>query len=274
MSEWVSFFYSTDFSFDKDATILFALYILIGAITGIAAGLLGVGGGLIVVPSLAALYAVTDPANPWLMQTALGTSLATIIPTSLSSLSAHYRHGAVDRTDVLRLAPGLAVGALTGAWLASRLDTGALKTGYGLFALLVAAQMASGWRPRGDARRPVHPAAGGVIGLISALAGIGGGTMTVPLLTWKGRDLRRAIATSAACGLPIALAATAGFVITGHGKSSHATGFLDLSALLVIAAASILTAPLGARLAHSLPIPVIKRLFALFLVLVGLKMLL
>ncbi|RTZ58826.1 MAG: sulfite exporter TauE/SafE family protein [Gammaproteobacteria bacterium] len=251
---------------------MLATYIFIGAITGVIAGLLGVGGGLIVVPALAALFSAANPDNPWLMQTALGTSLATIIPTSISSLVAHFRHGAIRVADVNRLAPGLVGGALAGAWLASRIDTQILKTGFGLFVLLVAAQMLSGFRPDPhDANGPRTPA-GAAIGLVSALAGIGGGSMTVPYLVWKGRGLREAIATSAACGLPIALAATLGFVITGMGKTGQLSGFIDPRAFLAISAASILTAPLGARLAHTLPVPTVKRVFAIFLVAVGLKM--
>ncbi len=236
------------------------------------AGLLGVGGGLIVVPALAALFSAANPDNPWLMQVALGTSLATIIPTSISSLSAHFRHGAVRVADVRQLAPGLVIGALAGAWLASRIDTHVLKTGFGLFVLLVAIQMLGNYRPRQhDSADPRMPA-GVAIGLVSALAGIGGGSMTVPYLLWKGRDLRQAIATSAACGLPIALAASTGFIVTGLGKTGRLSGFIDPWAFLAISAASILTAPLGAKLAHTLPVPAVKRVFAVFLIIVGLKM--
>jgi len=253
--------------------LLLLAYISVGALTGIVAGLLGVGGGLIVVPALATILAITDPGNPWLMQIAIGTSLATIIPTAISSLLAHYRRGAVDIADAKRLAPGLMIGALAGAWLASHIDTHWLKIGYGIFILLVAAQMISGIRP--DAHRTGNPAStvAVIIGFVSALAGIGGGSMTVPYLSWIGRDLRRAIATSAACGLPIAVAATIGFIATGLGKTNHITGFIDFPAFASIAAASILTAPIGAKLAHTLPVPTVKRFFAVFLMVVGLKML-
>ena len=253
---------------------LLLAYLSVGAITGIAAGLLGVGGGLIVVPALATIFAITDPGNPWLMQMALGTSLATIIPTSISSLLAHYRRGAVNMADVQRLAPGLMVGALVGAWFASLIDTHALKIGYGVFILLVAAQMLTGIRPTAHRADNPRMAVATAIGIISALAGIGGGSMTVPYLTWKGRDLRQAIATSAACGLPIALAATIGFNTDGLGKTNHVTGFINFPAFISIAAASILTAPIGAKLAHTLPVPTVKRVFAVFLAFVGLRMLL
>ena len=233
---------------------LFTAFVLIGSITGITAGLLGVGGGLIVVPSLAALFSLTAPNNPWLMQVAIGTSLATIIPTSISSLLAHYRRGAISFPDVKRLAPGLMIGALSGAWIASRIDTHFLKTGFGIFVLLVAVQMLAGLRPRQQLKGSPRSIIGAAIGLVSALVGIGGGSMTVPYLVWNGRDMRNAIATSAACGLPIAVAATMGYIATGLGKTSHLTGFVHLPAFFEISLASILTAPLGAKLAHTLPV--------------------
>jgi len=251
----------------------FALYLLTGMLTGLTAGLLGVGGGLIVVPALAFIYSHTGMPPAHLMHMALGTSLATIVVTAISSILAHHRHGAILWRDVRRFAPGLTAGALAGSLLANRLPSNVLQQGFALFVIVIATRMAhpSSVTP-GKTGRP-GIAAGGIIGLISALTGIGGGSMTVPYLRWKGRELRKAIATSAACGLPIALAATAGFVAAGTNTLQRLTGYVDPFAFSGIVLTSVLTAPLGARLPHTLPVDSLRKIFALFLLLVGLKML-
>ncbi len=249
------------------------LYLLTGALTGLTAGLLGVGGGLIVVPALVAIFSQRGVAPDHLMHLALGTSLATIVATSIASILAHQRHHAILWRDVSRFAPGLTLGALTGSLLAHRLPTTVLQTGFALFLMSIAASMLTGKQMSGRSQGEAGLLAGGIIGLISALTGIGGGSMTVPYLSWKGRDLRHAIATSAACGLPIALAATIGFIVTGATETQSWSGYVDLSAVSGVVLTSILTAPLGAKLAHALPVPQIRKVFALFLLAVGLRML-
>jgi len=246
-------------------------YLALGAIAGLVAGLLGVGGGLIIVPALAVLFAREgiDPAV--IMHLAIGTSLASIVFTSLSSVWAHHRHGAVRWAEVGRLAPGIVLGAWLGAAVADMLPAAGLRRIFGLFELYVATQMAFGFRPAPHRRLPGRWGMGGaglLIGGVSAIVGIGGGTLTVPFLAWCNVSMREAVATSAACGLPIALAGAAGFVSMGlnaTGLPPATLGYVHLYALLGIIAASMLFAPLGARLVHRLPADRLRQVFAVLL---------
>jgi len=253
-------------------------YAALGSLAGLLAGLMGIGGGLVFVPGLLLLFHFQGLGGQWLSHLAIGTSLATIMPTAVSSLWAHHRRGAVDWAAVARLTPGLLLGALLGAWLASRFSTEWLKNLFGMFLFLVAWQMLTGAKPSGRARRQgvgLYLPGGVLIGMVSGLVGIGGGTMTVPFLSWQGKSLPMAVATSAACGLPIAMAGTLGFMFMGAGKlSAGATGFVYWPAVLATGSFAVLVAPLGARLAHTLPVGMLKRLFALLLVVVGLRLLL
>ena len=253
---------------------LFA-YLLLGAAAGLSAGLLGIGGGLIVVPALLAIWQQGGLQGPWLMQMAIATSLASVAFTGLSSVWAHHRRGAVQWPLVWRLAPGIVLGAGLGALQVTGLPGDWLKRGFGLFELLVAAQMALAWRPA-PARRLPGPLGmgivGGLIGWISALLGIGGGTLSVPFLSACNVPMQRAVATAAACGLPIALAGTVAYVWVGwamQGLPSAALGFVYLPALLAVVSASVLFAPLGAWLAHRLSVQSLRQVFALFLALLG-----
>ncbi len=251
----------------------------LGALAGLLAGLLGVGGGLVIVPALAWWFDHQGLGGGQLMQLALGTSLASIVFTSLSSVAAHHRRGAVRWGEVARLAPGILIGALLGAALADALPSEQLRRVFALFELMVAVQMGLSLRPRAARALPARlgmGAAGGGIGLVSSIVGIGGGTLTVPFLSWCGVVMREAVATSAACGLPIALAGALGYLLMGWGEAGlppGTLGYIHPQALLGIAAASVLFAPLGARLAHALPGAQLKRLFALLLALIGLRML-
>lgn len=254
--------------------------LLLGAVAGFCAGLFGIGGGLIVVPALAYLLQAQMPAGAPLMQIAVGTSLATIIPTALSSLSAHHRRGAVLWPVCLRLIPGLTLGAALGSGIADNISSNAMRYLFAVFMFAVALQMASGRNPAGRRDLP-GPAgmsvAGGVIGVLSALVGIGGGTLTTPFLLWCRTGIRQAIATSAACGLPIAIAGTAGYLLAGINESGlppGSSGYIYWPAVIAITATSILTAPLGARLTHALPVTQLRRLFAALLALVALRLML
>ena len=254
-------------------------YLGVGAVAGVLAGLLGVGGGIVIVPVLLWLFRGLGFDESLVLHLAIGTSLGTIIATSLSSIRAHHRRGAIRWPLVLRLAPGIIVGAWFGAWLADQIATLWLQRLFAIFLLLVAAQMLLNPRIAEHASLP-GPAgmagAGSVIGTVSALVGIGGGTMTVPFLMWHGQRAVNAVATSAACGLPIALAGAAGFVVAGWGQANlpaGATGYLYWPALAGIVATSVLTAPLGAALAHRLPVATLKRLFALLLFAVAMRLL-
>lgn len=255
------------------------IYLATGAFAGLLAGLLGVGGGLIIVPVLALSFTAQGFANEVQMHLAVGTSLATIIFTSLSSVYAHHRRGAVEWPAFRTMAPGIMLGALLGAVIAHWLPTIAMRYLFGLFELFVALQMALSLKPAPHRALPGNwgmSGAGVVIGLLSALVGVGGGTLTVPFLLWCNVVIRRAIATSAACGLPIAVAGAVGFMITGWNESQlpeWSSGYLYWPALLGVVTASVLFAPLGARLAHSIPSLVLKRLFALLLLGLGLRML-
>lgn len=254
-------------------------YAGLGAFAGVLAGLLGVGGGLIIVPVLAMLFLQAGVSPSVIMHLAVGTSLATIVFTSLSSVWAHHRHGAVRWEVFLALLPGIILGAGLGALMADWLPSDNLQVVFGLFELTVAMQMGLNLRASPHRALPGRLGmgiAGGVIGTVSALVGVGGGTMTVPFLQWCNLPMRQAVATSAACGLPIAVAGGIGFVATGWGEAllpKSSSGYLYWPAFLGIVSASVLFAPLGARLAHRIPAPVLKRFFALFLLLLALRML-
>lgn len=253
-------------------------YLLTGAVAGLMAGLLGIGGGLVIVPALALLFASQGFAGATLMHYAVGTSLATIVLTSVSSLLAHHRRGSVLWHAVRGMVPGIVIGALAGAWLAKQVSSSGLALFFGMFEILVALQLLVGRQPAAHRSLPGPAAlavAGSLIGAVSAVLGIGGGTLTVPFLLWNRVDIRAAVGTAAACGLPIALAGAAGFVITGPGVAAQpdwSSGFVYWPAVAGIVLASVPLAPLGARLAHYLPRQVLQRAFAVFLVLVGMKM--
>ena len=258
----------------------FAVYLLLGAFVGVVAGLLGVGGGLIIVPVLILLFQQYGFSAGIITHLAVGTSLATIMLTSISSVRAHHAHGAVQWPVFLQLTPGIVIGTLAGALLASVISSASLKTFFGFFELAVALQMALELRPsaaRSLPRLPGMSLAGSVIGAVSALVGIGGGTLTVPFLVWCNISMQKAVATSSACGLPIAVAGAVGFVLTGWQNPqlpAGSTGFVYWPAFFGIILTSMLTAPLGARLAHRLPSRTLKKVFAVFLAILGLRMLL
>lgn len=255
-------------------------YLVLGGITGVIAGLLGVGGGAVIVPALVWLFHLQNLPETTLMHMAIGTSLATIIVTSLSSVRAHHRHGAVLWPIFWRLTPGIIVGALLGAAVADALPGDALRIIFGIFELLVAAQMGFGAKPPPHRVLPNSPGmlgAGGIIGTVSAIVGIGGGSLTVPFLTWCNISIHQAVATSAACGLPIAVAGAAGFLVAGWNEPelpAWSIGYIYGPAFLGIALVSLVSAPLGAKLAHTLPVDALKKAFAVFLALVGIRMLL
>lgn len=253
-------------------------YLALGLATGFIAGLLGVGGGLVMVPVLTWAYARQGFPADYNIHLALGTSLAVIIPTSLSSLRAHHGHGAVDWQVVRRITPGILLGTLVGGGVAVFLPDRSLKLFFTAFLLYAATQMLVGFKPRPHRSLPGLSGmtlAGSVIGLVSSWVGIGGGTLSVPFQTWCNVSLHRAIGTSAAIGLPIALAGMAGYALSGQaaaGLPGWSLGFVYLPAFLAIATGSGLTAPLGARLAHRLPVSRLKKIFATLLYLLAVRM--
>jgi uncharacterized membrane protein YfcA len=247
------------------------IFLAAGAAAGILSGLFGVGGGLILVPVLAFVLPHQGVPGEIVMQCAIGTSLAVIACHSLASSHAHYRHGAVLFGVVALLAPGLTVGSFCGAYVAHLLPSATLKHIVAVGAVLVALQMALDLRPRTQHALPGRAgmlAAGAFIGAASALIGIGGGSLTVPFLTWCGVDIRKAVGTSAACGAVIAAAGAAGFALTGLGAQVHVPhllGYVSIPGFLTLMVASVATSGFGAKLAHGLPPRLLKRSFAVFL---------
>ena len=254
-------------------------YCLVGAIVGVLAGLLGVGGGGIIVPILVYLLPRQDVSQDIIMHLALGTSLACIIFSSISSLKAHHLRGAVHWNVVFRIAPGIITGTLIGSTFASMLSTRSLTIFFSLFLYFISVQMLINRKPKPSCHIPGLAGlftTGNVIGFISSLVGIGGGSLSVPFMVWCNISMHHAIGTSAAIGLPIAAAGTLGYLINGWGTAGlpdYAIGFIYLPALFGIAAISIITAPLGAKLAHSLPVGKLAKIFAVLLIMVATKML-
>jgi uncharacterized membrane protein YfcA len=255
-------------------------YLSVGAIAGVLAGLLGVGGGLIIVPMLIFCFTRLGLPHESMMHLALGTSLASIAFTSVSSFMAHHKRGAVVWVAVRRIVPGILVGTFCGTFIASQLSTAWLKGFFSVFLGYVAVQMLLDKKPAPSRELPGMlgmSGVGSVIGLVSSLVGIGGGTLSVPFLLWCNLTGHRAIGTSAAIGFPIAIAGSLGYLVNGWQAESlppGAVGYVYLPALACIVSASVLTAPLGVRLAHRLPVTRLKRIFAVLLIVVGVRMVL
>ena len=249
-----------------------ALYVALGACVGILAGMLGVGGGLIIVPVLAAMLSAQQMPAEIIMHMALGTSLASILLTSISSVYSHHRRGAVSWPDAIRLTPGILIGAWCGGVIADHLSSDILKPVFAIFELCVAAYMLYGHKVKPHDSSPgitQFALSGGVIGSISSLVGIGGGTMTVPWLMWHGSSIHRAIATSAAVGFPIAVAGALSYLVNGWDHAAlppWTLGYIYLPALVGIVISSVLFAPLGARWAHQLDTVKLKKIFAFLLI--------
>ncbi|HEY1028840.1 MAG TPA: sulfite exporter TauE/SafE family protein [Pseudomonas sp.] len=255
------------------------LYLLLGAAAGVLAGLFGVGGGIIIVPVLVLSFTSHGIAPEILTHLAVGTSLATIVFTSINSTLEHHRRGAVRWPLFRWLTLGIVLGTVLGALTAAAIKGEWLQKIIGTFAVIIAIQLALDLKPRASRDVPGKPgltAAGGVIGWASAIFGIGGGSLTVPFLVWRSVPMQQAVATSAACGLPIAIAGALSFIWTGWDNPQlpeWSLGFVYLPGLLGIALTSMFFARVGARLAHRLPPRLLKRLFALLLFSVGLSFL-
>ena len=258
------------------------IYLLIGAMAGFAAGLFGVGGGMIIVPILYIVFTQLNYDPAVIMHLAVGTSLATIIVTSISSVSAHHKRGAVLWDVFANLAPGLALGSFLGAGIADYISGQGLQLLIGFFAVWVAYGMFNGASKPVDLSKhlpskKLQLLAGGGIGIASAIFGIGGGSLTVPFLNWAGLPMKQAVGTSAACGLPIALAGAAGFAWFGQdvvNLPEGTIGFVHITAFLFISVASFAMAKVGAKLAHVLPALTLKRAFGVLLLFAGGQLLL
>jgi uncharacterized membrane protein YfcA len=254
-------------------------YIGLGLFSGFAAGLLGIGGGVVLVPMLTIIFTAQHefPAGEALHM-ALGTSMATILFTSISSLRAHHRHGAVIWGVVCRITPGILTGTALGTLLASHVPARPLGIFFALFMCFAATQMILDLKPKAARELPGTPGILGVgvlIGVFSALVAVGGGILTVPFLTWCNVKVQKAIGTSSAVGCPIAIGGTLGYIYNGWHEAMPpgSLGYVFLPALLWMVPFSMLAAPLGARTTHRLPVLMLKRAFAVLLILLAARML-
>lgn len=256
------------------------LFAAAGSLAGFLAGLLGIGGGMIVVPALIFAFHAQGVSPTVLTHLAVGTSLASIVLTSISSVRTHHQQGGVDWALFRRLAPALMLGSLIGAQIAHALPARVLQLIIGVFALYTGGKMLMAQPPVvADQPMPADRAlfsAGSVIGIASAIFGIGGGSLMVPYLTAHHVPIRRAVGTAAACGFPIAIAGMIGFIYSGWGLPElppGSTGYIYWPGLAGIALTSIVLAHMGARAAHRVPAKQLKRAFGIVLVLVGLRFL-
>ena len=252
--------------------LLIAQLAALGLATGFLAGLLGIGGGMLMVPFITYMLGQQQVAPDLAVKMAIATSMATILFTSLSSVRAHHQRGAVRWDLVLRLAPGIVLGGLVASLGVFALLKGSfLAIFFGLFVGFSALQMFLDRKPTPSRQMPGtggQVAAGSAIGFVSGLVGAGGGFISVPFMVWCNVPIHNTVATSAALGFPIALSNVLGYVVGGQsvqGLPPASWGYVWLPALAVIASCSVLTAPLGARAAHQLPVRLLKRVFALLL---------
>lgn len=256
------------------------LFLVIGAFAGLLAGLFGVGGGAIIVPILIFIFTLQGFDAGSLVHLAIGTSFATIVVTSCGSVAAHQRLGNINWLVVKSMTPGLVVGVSLGSLIAAELAGGYLQLAIAIFLMLVAVQMFLALQPKAIFGLPGHVAlasSGVVVGGLSAFFGIGGGSLTVPFLTACREVMKRAVATSAACGLPIALFGALTYAFKGfsvEGLPDLTTGYIYWPAFIGIVIASVPCTRMGAMLASKAPEKVLKRSFALLLFLIGLQLLL
>ncbi len=257
--------------------IEFSIYLLTGIIAGFFAGLLGIGGGLIIVPVLTTAF-VYFLNTPHLVHLAIGTSMATILVTAAASIRAHQKHDAIRWDIVKTLTPGILLGGLFGGWVSQFFNANTLAQIFAVIELVIAVKMLTDAQPNPHRELPglaARSVAGTLIGGISSLVGIGGGALNTPYMVWHNVSVRQAIATSAACSLPVAAAGTLGFVIGGWNATdlpAYATGYIYWPAFFGIVIASFFIAPLGAALTHRLPVKLLKRVFGVLLVILAIKM--
>jgi len=254
-------------------------YLGIGALVGFAAGLLGIGGGIVMVPLLVLVFRQLGMPPEHVVHIALGTALAAMVFTSASSMRAHHSHGAVDWQIARAMSPGMLAGSFAAALVAGLIPTRPLAIGFTVLVFYAATQILLDLRPPGGRELPGAAGlfgAGAVIGAISSLLAAGGAFMTIPFLVWCKVPLRRAIGTAAANGLPIAIAGAAGYIVQGlrvGGLPSPSVGYIYLPALALVVVTSMLAAPVGARVAHRLPVKRLRLIFGLLLYVFAVRML-
>ena len=258
---------------------VFGVSILLGLVSGLLAGLFGIGGGLVIVPVLALLFRAQGFPFELVMLMAVATSLATIILTAMASVWAHHRLGSVVWAKVFRLSPGIMLGAALGAVVAKHISADTLRTILVVFLVVVGIQMAMQVKPKPDRvkqSKALDFLVANSIGLLSSIVGIGGGTLTVPYLVHGQMLMRNAVAVASACGLPIAVAGTVSYALLGWNAlhlPEWSLGYVYLPAFLGTGLSSIATAPIGAKFAHKLPAAKLKRYFSLLLFVMAAKLL-
>ena len=260
-------------------TLWWLAYPLLGMFAGFVAGLFGVGGGLTITPLLFMLYTAQGFPVEHSMHLALGTAMATIMLTSIASTRAHHGHGAVRWDIVKRFAPGLVIGTLSGSFFAAWIPTRPLAIIFTIIVYYAAIQMIADFKPQAHRQLPGPvgmTATGLAIGGVSSLVAAGGGFLTIPYMVFCNVVIHQAVGTSAALGFPIAVAGTVGYLISGFkvtGLPEYSLGFIYLPGFVGVVAISFLLAPIGARIAHKLPVKQLKRGFGVFLALMATKML-
>ncbi len=256
------------------------LYIIGGALTGFLAGLLGIGGGLVVVPFLAFFLPFVHIAPNYVMHVAIASSLAIIVVTSFSSAYSHQRHGGIRWDLVRKIVLGCLIGALFGSQIADFLPSGILRIIFGIFVFIMAYRLLTPQRGSGKAialpSQIGFAVSGLTIGTFCTILGTGGGSLLVPFFSFFGISMRNAVATSAACGFPIAVAGVVGLMFAGHATAlniPYTTGYVYWPAVGAMVVPSIIFAPIGAKLANKLPTQSLKKIFGVFLIFVGIDML-
>ncbi len=260
-------------------TLWWLAYPLLGVFAGFVAGLFGVGGGLTIVPLLFMIFTAQAFPVEHSMHLALGTSMATIVFTSIASMRAHHGHGAVRWDIVKSFAPGLVIGTLSGSFIATWVPTRPLAMVFTAIVYYASLQMILDFKPKPHSQLPGTVGmvvAGTVIGVVSSLVAAGGGFLSIPFMVYCNVVIHHAVGTSAALGFPIAVAGTVGYIVSGlktPGLPEYSLGYVYLPAFIGVVAISFLMAPVGARLAHKLPVKQLKRAFGGFLALLASKML-
>ena len=256
--------------------MLFMIYLLLGAVTGTFAGLLGIGGGLIVVPALALTFSLQGFDHNISTHLAIGTSLACMILTSTSSVMMHNRKQAINWSIFIWMAGGLLLGGWAGGLITAHLSGRLLKILLGIFVWVMAWRM---WRKgksvstgKPPSKMPIYTLSGAILGCVSTIFGIGGGFMMVPLLSRFGLPIQKAVGTASACSIPIAIIGTITSMIMGYnlpGIPAHSTGYVFWPAFAGIVLGSMPCAQIGAKMAHKLPAPRLRKIFAIFLIVIG-----
>lgn len=262
---------------------LVLIFLLMGAIVGVLSGLLGIGGGLVLVPFFTAVFGILHFPSDVVFHYALGTSMACIVITSFFSLRSHHRKQGVLWPYIKAMAIGVVLGAFCTTFVVAKLNSIVLSLIFSVFLVFVAWQMFKAAPQSSTEHAAIHPlelaSVAFAIGAISSVVSIGGGSLTVPYLAYRNVDIKKAIGTSAALGFPLSIAGTAGYILNGpaaiwHDHLPMTVGYVYLPAVLCISMVSVLTVGVGANLAHKLPVTVIKRIFACLLVLISIKLLL